>query len=134
ETEATGQVSVVWRYQGEHNQSLTLGLQDVSVADTHGRFAVDGLNVYLPWDNGESQYGLIQFNSGQILEVPLGETTLSIETKGMTINVPHAEVPILDGELQIKDFSAVLHTSGWQWQFSGKLLPISMERLTESLK
>lgn len=134
ETEATGRVDITWRYQGAEDQSLIIGLQDVSLIDMHERFAVEKLNMHLPWNSNEKQNGVIQFGCAQILGIPLGATTVSVETKGMTINVPHVEVPVLDGELQIRDLQASLQSSGWQWQFNGQLLPVSMERLTESLQ
>lgn len=133
ETEASGQVSITGRYRKDH-QSLTLNIQDATLVDAHGRFAVDKLNVYLPWDGSERQYGAIQFDNGQILGVPLGTTTLALATQGLAIDISHAEIPILDGELRIRDFSAAQHASGWQWQFNGELLPISMEKLTQSLQ
>jgi hypothetical protein len=45
------------------------------------------------------------------------------------------EVPVLDGKLTLENFNAAPQTEGgWQWQLSGALSPISMERLTEALE
>ena len=134
ETEATGRASITWHYQDTVNQSLTVDLQDMSLVDAHGRFAVEKLNMHLPWNGNESRNGAIQFASAQVLGIPVGATTVSVKTKGMTVSIPYAEIPVLDGELQVRNFEALLQPSGWQWQFNGRILPISMEKLTESLR
>jgi len=134
ETEADGRADITWRYQDIEDQSLTIGLRDVSLIDAHERFNFEKINMHLPWDSNENQSGMIQFDRARILGIPLGATTVSVETKGMAISAPHAEVPVLDGELQIRDLQASLQPSGWQWQFSGQLLPVSMEKLTASLQ
>lgn len=134
ETEAVGQVNVAWHYQDNTNQSLIIGLQDVSLTDTRGRFAVEGLNAHIPWNRNEALDGLIRFSNARILRIPLGATHIPIETSGVRLGIPRAEVPILDGRLLIENFMASLQTSGWQWQLNGRLFPISMEKLTESLQ
>lgn len=134
ETEAAGKVNIAWHYQDNANQSLIIDLQNVSLTDTRERFAVEGLDAYVPWNRNEALDGLIRFSNAQILRIPLGTTHIPIETNGMQLNIPRAEVPILDGRLLIENFIASLQTSGWQWQLNGQLFPISMEKLTEFLQ
>lgn len=134
QTEATGRADIAWHYQDSANQSLSIDLQDVSLTDTHGRFAVEGLNAHIPWDRNKPLDGSIRFDKARILGIPLGAAHVPIGTNGMRLSIPHAEVPILDGALRIENLAASLQASGWQWQFNGRLFPISMEKLTQSLQ
>lgn len=133
ETEAAGQVNIDWRYQGNDNQELIVGLQDASLTDAHGRFAVERLNAHIPWNSNEKRDGSIRFSNAQMVGIPLGETYIPIGTDGMRFSIPRAEIPVLDGKMLIENFVASMQASGWQWQFDGLLAPISMEKLTESL-
>lgn len=133
ETSAGGRASFDWHYQDGEHQSMTVDLQDVSLIDARGRFAVEGLNVHIPWNHNEKRNGSIQFGNARFLGMPLSATRIPVETEGTQFSIPHAEVAILDGKMQIENFSAFMQASGWQWQFNGALSPVSMERLTESL-
>lgn len=133
ETEAAGRANINWRYQGNDNQELIIGLQDVSLTDAHGRFAVERLNARIPWDSNEKRDGSIRFSNAQMVGIPLGEVNIPIETNGMRFSIPRVEIPLLDGKMLIENFVAFMQASGWQWQFNGLLAPISMEKLTESL-
>ena len=134
ETKAIGRVSVDWRYQGNNNHKLIIGLQDVSLIDMHKRFSIEELNAHIPWNSNEKRDGSIWFSNANMMGIPLGETHVSVESEGMQFSVPRAEIPVLDGKILIKDFVVSKQPSGWQWQFSGALAPISMEKLTESLR
>jgi len=133
ETEAAGRVNIDWRYQGDDNQELIVGLRDASLTDAHRRFAVEGLNVHIPWNSNEKRDGSIRFSNAQMVGIPLGETYIPIETDGMRFSIPRAEIPVLDGKMLIENLAASMQASGWQWQFNGSLAPLSMEELTESL-
>lgn len=134
EAEAAGRVNIDWRYQGNDDQSLIIGLQGASLIDTHGRFAVEGLNARIPWDRNRKQDGSIQFSNAQMMGIRAGETHIPLATNGMRFSIPRAEIPVLDGKILIENFVASMQASGWQWQFNGSLAPISMEKLTESLQ
>ncbi|MXS85731.1 hypothetical protein ABO04_07380 [Nitrosomonas sp. HPC101] len=133
-TEAAGQANITWHYQDSAHKSLIVDLQDVSLTDTRERFAVEGLSAHVPLDRDQVLDGSIQFGKARILGIPLGAAHVPIRTNGMRFSIPHAEVPILDGALEIENLAASLQTSDWQWQFNGRLSPISMEKLTESLQ
>jgi len=133
ETSAAGRASFDWHYQDDEHQSLVIDLQDVSLSDAHERFSVEELNVHIPWNHDEKRNGSIQFGSARFLGIPLGATRIPIETEGVQFSIPRAEVAVLDRKMQIENFLASHETSGWQWQFNGALLPVSMEQLTASL-
>jgi hypothetical protein len=134
EIDADGRASVTWYYQDKASQSLVIDLQDVSLTDTHDRFSLKGLDAHVPWRSEEKSTGVIRFESGEILRIPLGSAQISFETSGKRFGVPYMEIPMLDGKVIIENFTAALQTSGWQWQFNGRLFPISMEKLTDALQ
>lgn len=134
ETSAGGRADFDWHYRDGEHQSLVIDLQDVSLIDAHDRFSIEELNAHIPWNHDEKRNGSIQFDNARVLGIPLGATRIPIETKGAQFNIPRAEVAVLDGKMQIENFLAIHETTGWQWQFNGALLPISMEKLTEALR
>jgi hypothetical protein len=134
ETRAKGKADIAWRYRGEENQSLTIDLHNVSLADARDRFSFEGLYAHLPWQSAERSTGTIRLGSGKILQIPLGAMQIPLETIGMDFSVRYAEMPVLDGKVVIENFNASLQESDWQWQFNGRLFPVSMEKLTEALQ
>ncbi len=134
ETSAQGRLGVDWRYQDDENHSLVLELQDVALTDAQGRFSVNGVNALIPWHSDRTATGNIHLTQGEFLHIPVGEMTAIVTTHASGFNVPFVTIPILDGGIQVENLEVAKAPSGWQWQFNGKLLPLSMEKLTEALK
>ncbi|MDE2366178.1 MAG: hypothetical protein KGM95_04515, partial [Betaproteobacteria bacterium] len=143
ELETAGNVGIQWRYRDGANEFFDLDLRDISLEDGHGRFALRGVNARIPWKARELTKADIRIQSSQLGKVPIGELRIPLEIEGEGSNsripgfrIPHMRVPILDGEFTLENFSAspqAQGSSGWQWQFSGGLSPISMQKLTEAL-
>ncbi|MGG7055200.1 hypothetical protein [Nitrosomonas sp. ANs5] len=134
ETEASGQAGFVWHYQDTGQQSLLLDLQDVTLNDERERFSFEGLFAHIPWQSDERSTGTIRLERGKILQIPLGSVQFPFETDGMHFGVPYVELPVLDGKVVVENFNASRQVTDWQWQFNGRLFPVSMEKLTEALQ
>lgn len=149
ETEMTGKMDIDWHYPEDNDPSLFIEVHNASLTDAQGRFAVAGLGARLPWSRNVKRDGLIQFDHARVIGIPVGKTQIPIQTEGLQLSIPYAEIPILDGKMAIAHFSAARKDSksskdskdskdsgdsGWQWQFNGLISPISMEKLTESLQ
>jgi len=121
----------------EGNYHLSMGLDKVFIDDQAGRFGVDDLSGTLTWSNYEQAQDLaLQWKSAYVYEIPLGSSTIKAQTKNSSlISQKPWLLPILDGELQLNNFS--LHNPGdehLRWTFAGELSPISMESLSAALK
>jgi len=134
ETTANGYLDIDWQYQGEDNQTLVLELRDVALTDARGRFTVEGVNALIPWHSKQTTQGNIHLAHGEILRIPLGKATAVFTTHAHGFSVPSLTMPVLDGEIAVEQLEVTKAPSGWQWRFNGKLVPLSMEKLTEVLE
>lgn len=135
ELKAEGRAGIQWEFREGAHQSFNLNLQETSLEDGQGRFAFRGINARIPWRVQALTQTGISIRSGQLGKLPLGEFQVPLQIAGPNFSIGQMEVPVLDGKLTLEAFNAAPRTEGgWQWQFSGALSPISMERLTEALE
>lgn len=132
--QATGQSDVTWRYREGVTESINLDLYDVSVIDQRKRFAFNRVNAHVPWHKENATIADISFLNAHVLQIPLGNTRVSLEINDDDLRIPQLVLPVLDGALELENFKAVQEDDGWHWQFSAELLPVSMEKLTEALQ
>ncbi|PTR16946.1 hypothetical protein C8R31_10199 [Nitrosospira sp. Nsp2] len=137
ELKAEGRAGIQWQFRQGAHQSLNVNLHETSFEDGHGRFAFRGVNARVPWRaQGLTQTG-ISIRSSQLGKLPIGEFEVPLQIDGPNFSIARMVVPVLDGKLTLEDFNASPQTegglNGWQWQLSGGLSPISMEKLTEAL-
>ncbi|MBA4142322.1 MAG: hypothetical protein H0X43_04790 [Nitrosospira sp.] len=134
---ASGQAGVRWRFRAGAHDLLHVDLRGASVEDERERFAFRGVNATIPWQAQRRTQANISIHSSQLGKLPIGELHIPLQIDGFNFRIPRMVVPILDGKLTLEDFAASPPTqeppSGWQWQFSGGLSPLSMQKLTEVL-
>ncbi|SHL18010.1 hypothetical protein SAMN05216428_101360 [Nitrosospira sp. Nsp11] len=139
ELEAAGQAGLQWRYRDGAHEFLHVDLRNASVEDGHGRFAFRGVDASIPWQAPGNQGSVkptkatIRIQSSQLGKIPIGQVDIPLEIDGSNLRIPRLTLPVLDGELTLKNFSASRQAQGWVWQFSGGLSPVSMQKLTEAL-
>jgi hypothetical protein len=136
ELKAEGRAGIQWEFRQGVHKSLNLNLHETSLEDGHGRFAFRGINARIPWQaQGSTQTG-VSIRSSRLAKLPIGEVQVPLQIDGSNFRIARMVVPVLDGKLTLEDFNASPQTgggpNGWQWQFSGALSPISMEKLTEA--
>ena len=145
ELKASGYAGIQWHYRNGSHELLDINLRDVSVEDENGRFSFDGVNAHIPWQADEGRNSKkpdIIIESSQLGRIPIGQVRIPLEITGLDefgLRIPRMTVPVLDGELTLWDFNASRQKDtgklqGWQWQFSGQLSPVSMQKLTEALE
>ncbi len=123
-------------YRGAALQILHLNLQDAGISDSAKRFSLQGINTDLQWLSDAPTHATVNFSGGSLLGAPLGASRLQLNMKGSQFDVQQTELPILDGKLNLSNFhlhreeNPVCCSKIWQWQFSGTLAPISMEKLS----
>ncbi len=92
------------------------------------------MNAHIPWQTDRATVADINILSGQVLWIPLGAVRVPLEINQFEIRVPQLVLPVLDGALKLENFNASHQDGNWRWQFSGELLPVSMDKLTEALQ
>ena len=134
EATLSGHADVDWRYRDGATQSLRLALRDAGINDAQQRFALRGLNTVFDWrPDAAAQHVDIVFDGGEMFGVPFGSAQWRMQMQGMEFGVAQAALPLLDGKLELSDFSLRRHGDDWRWQFGAALSGISMERFSQAL-
>ncbi|HEX5338062.1 MAG TPA: hypothetical protein VFW53_06465 [Gallionella sp.] len=132
ESSLSGHADIDWQYRDGATQSLRLALHDAGIADAEKRFALRGVNSDIDWQADAPRTANIAFAGGALLGAPLGTGQWTVHMRGLEFDVPLASLPILDGKLELRDFSLHRKDNGWRWQFAGFLSPLSMERFSQA--
>ncbi len=133
--ELAGDLSFQYHQQAE-NYYLSLTLDEVFVDDALNRFAVDKMDGTLGWTNyNHPMKSDLQWDRATMYAIPIGKTRLKAQTQSSSLSLTQAwDIPLFDGKLKITKFD--LHRPGEEgakWTFDGRLTPISMEQVSESL-
>ena len=131
---ASGRAGIGFRYADNEVKEFDLRLTDVGLIDGHKRFAVDKLNARIPWQANAETRASIGLGGATLLSVPIGAFEVPVRMHGYNIDVDEAGVPVLDGKLLIKNLRATRDREVWRWNFSGVLLPVSMEAVSRALE
>ncbi|MCE5181894.1 MAG: hypothetical protein LLG15_08860 [Betaproteobacteria bacterium] len=131
--QAKGRGDLAWRYRDGATTDFDLTLRAAELVDEEGRFALRGVDARVPWSNVAQREAEIRFTGGEVLHLALGETRVPLTMQGWRFTAPGFSVPLLDGRLNLDGFAASRSAGGWQWNFSGGLAPVSMERFSAAL-
>ncbi|HOY70614.1 MAG TPA: hypothetical protein PL131_04615 [Methylotenera sp.] len=115
-------------------KSFELQLRDVNIDDKNKKFAFYHINADLPWSYDDAKKVSFAYQSGLLLNLPLGETNMTAEVNRYALTSPSITLPILDGALQLTDISAAHIGAEWFWHLQAKLKPISMADFSRALK
>lgn len=138
-----GHADVQGHYFNGALQTLTLGLHEAGIADGAQRFALRGINTDIDWYSDKVSRATISFSGGALLGATIGAGKWPLNMNGLAFDVPQAVLPVLDGELNLRDFHLHRETSalgkpcdhctpGWHWQFAATLTPISMDKFSRA--
>ena len=131
--EVSGKADWQFEIKNLEPRSFELNLRDANVEDKGGKFAFKGMNAHLPWDYNSPKIININYQGGQLLHMPLGETKLSAEINRYSVTSPQLSLPILDGALNFTDVSAAVIEDNWYWHLGMNLTPISMTEFSKAL-
>ena len=114
-------------------KTFDLQLQDVNIDDKNKKFAFYHINAHLPWSYDDAKKVHLSYQSGHLLNLPLGETKINAEVNRFALTAPNISLPILDGALQLTDISAAHIGAEWFWHLQAKLTPVSMADFSRAL-
>jgi hypothetical protein len=129
-----GSAALDWTYSEGETQSVELRLSDAFLEDRERRFALFGVNAAIPWNKRGITQVLIRFTGGELLRVPFGAARVEPTLHGFAIALPDAQIPLLDGAIEINDFHAERADREWRWRFKAGLSPVSMQALTNAVQ
>ena len=132
--EVDGKVSLKVEIRNSDFKSFDMQLIDVDIADNNHKFAFYNVNANIPWSYDEPKNVSLGYESGELLKLPLGKTSIKAEVNRFSLTTPNIRLPILDGALNLTDISAARIGEQWYWHLRAKLEPISMADLSSSLK
>jgi hypothetical protein len=115
-------------------QGMDVNLSRLSFEDrAQRRFALFDVNGLVPWRAREATRATFSARGGEILKMPVGAFSATVDMNGLYFAMKALRVPLLDGRLEVNDFIAQASPDGWFWQFTGGAEGISMDRLTAAL-
>ena len=129
-----GRVSAAMHMDDKGMQRVDVQLDNVSFEDkTQHRFALFNINGVVPWRAGEATQAAVTVKGGELLKMPVGAFAIPLGMNGMRFDLKQLRVPLLDGHFEIRDFVARAGTANWNWQFTGEVGGISMDKFTAAL-
>jgi hypothetical protein len=116
-------------------ESLELRLDDVMLQDRQDRFALHGLGGDVVFDTDRQPRGSrLRWRSGHMYRIALGAAGLDFESRGGELRLTQpARLPLLDGELQIRQLLLSDPGGSPQLRFGARLQAVSMEALSAAL-
>lgn len=126
DVEIEGKAALSLHIVNSELKSFELRLKDVDLADKNQKFALYKLNANLPWSFDNPKNVSLNYDSGELLNLPLGRTNVEAEVNRYSLISPDIRLPVLDGALRLSDISAARIGGQWYWHLSAKLEPVSM--------
>lgn len=114
-------------------KSFEFKLKNAEINDQRGKFAFTQLNANIPWDYNQAKPISLSYASGELLNLPLGETKIEGVLDRYALTSPDMRLPILDGALHLSDISAARRLGKWYWHLKAQLEPVSMARFTAAM-
>lgn len=124
-----------WSFEAKdmHPLKFQLDIADASVEDQLGKFGFSHLNAHIPWDYDQPQEISLGYQSGHMLNIPLGKTQWQANVNRFSITTPALSLPVLDGALIFEDVSAAWVQQSMVWHLKMDMQPISMTSFSQAL-
>jgi hypothetical protein len=124
-----------WSFEAKdmHPVKFQLDIADASVEDQLGKFGFLHLNAHIPWDYDQPQQISLGYQSGHMLNIPLGKTQWQANVNRFSITTPALSLPVLDGALIFEDVSAAWVQQSMVWHLKMDMQPISMTSFSQAL-
>ncbi len=132
--EINGVAALKLEIENAEPRLFELLLKDVDVADKNEKFAFYKVNANIPWDYDAAKAVSFGYESGALLNLPLGKTNIQAQVDRYSLIAPSIKLPILDGALNLTNISAARKAGQWYWHLGAKLEAISMEDFSMHLK
>lgn len=139
--ELAGQLSLDLDYQAGQTR-IGILLRDAHIeqgvqtqGDGKGQLALYGLTGKINWSDGVTEESHLSWQGGHLFgDILLGASSVDLNLSDGGISLlKQASIPILDGKLQVEQFSLRRGEAGPKVEFQGYLTPISMAAISAAL-
>ncbi len=129
-----GRLSFGLYWDQEGLSTLALGLDDVSLSATNGRFSASGIYGGLPWNRKVTQDGYLKVGGAKAGAFTLGAFELPLLVAPNRFSINAAEIPFLDSKLVLDHLIWRKSTKRgtWEGDLSLSILPIPLADLTRA--
>lgn len=129
-----GRVSAEAEVNAKGLQRVDVRLENVSFEDkAQHRFALFDVSGNVPWRAEAATQADVTVKGGELLKMPLGAFAVPLAMNGARFELKQLRVPLLDGQIDVRDFAARSDADGGYWQFTGGVSGISMDKFTAAL-
>ena len=115
-------------------KAFKINLTDVNIDDKNHKFSFYNVNANIPWSYNDDTDIKLSYNNGQLLNLPLGRTSIGAQFSRYSLVSPEITLPILDGVFKLSDISAARINDEWYWHLRAALTPISMPDASHAFK
>jgi hypothetical protein len=115
-------------------KTFEVHLKDVNIDDKNKKFAFYDVNADIPWSYDEDTKVTLSYQNGQLLNMPLGRTSIGAQVNRYSLVSPEISLPILDGAFKLSDISAARINENWYWHLRATLTPVSMPDASRAFK
>ncbi len=131
-----GEVGLRLDWSATRGAEAALTARRVGLEDMGGRFGLRGVEGTLRWaERGEAKATELRWDGGHVYRMELGAGGLfgRLQGRGFTLERPLVQ-PVFDGALHLEHLTAEgVGGPGVTWSLSGRLAPVSLERVTAAL-
>ena len=115
-------------------KTFKIKLDNVNIDDKNHKFAFYNVNADIPWSYDDATKVRFSYNNGQLLNMPLGLTSIGAEVNRYSLVSSNITLPILDGAFKLSDISAARINDNWYWHLRAALTPVSMPDASRAFK
>ena len=131
--EVGGSIDASLQVQDGKVQAFDIALHDFDVEDKRGRFGLYKVNASIPWTLNNPTQVSFKYAGGHLLKLPLGATNLAPRLNGYSLTAPELRLPLLDGELKLRDVSAAFVQNQWHWHLGADVSALSMAEFSSAV-
>lgn len=132
--ELSGKAALNIRVVDAQIKTFEVHLKDVNIDDKNKKFAFYDVNADIPWNYDEETKVTLSYQNGQLLNMPLGRTSIGAQVNRYSLVSPEISLPILDGAFKLSDISAARINDNWYWHLRAALTPVSMPDASRAFK
>lgn len=129
ELQAEGRLRASASWQDGRLAAGELVLEDLSVEDARGRFALFGVYAALPWQDGARTEGRIGMAGAELQRLPIGAVGAALAIGPEDVRADRLAIPVLTGLLTLSDLRLRNAADGLAWQVRGDLSPVPLDLL-----
>lgn len=107
----------------------SLEVENVSVEDKRGRFALFGVYALAPWKADARTEGRIGMSGAELQRLPLGAVGAALDIGPADVRADDFHVPVLSGLLSLRDLRVRQGDAGLAWEVYGALSPVPLPEL-----